>query len=293
MKIAALALLGGLMAGNLSQSDPVATWKQQFEFSTWPGKSGELKAGFLFTVDDFKLKTYKVEKDGVSIVSVAARPTALRRLLLSRNKEKHFLEIEIQVAPDSTDDAQEALLLRLGDFQAGDPAKAYTRGSALGLEIGDISFIGGEVTKKDVQKAGQIDFVRNNIRIRLRETGQDPTSVVRLARDIDEKIRELPDQNPAQVGAMKPIISSFVPLNATVKVNSTVPLKLEASDPRGQALRFLFESTAGGVSRDETVNPPTTTFFSDHQKGAIGITVSVIDASLLFRQESTSVEVLP
>jgi hypothetical protein len=168
------------------------------------------------------------------------------------------------------------------------------RGKKLGIDVGDINFVPGGTTAADLPNLEDIDFLRNNIRVYVARQGETVFDVLALAKAIDDRIDALPSVKRKELEALLPVITAFSPVTPTVNRNSSVELTLTVTNPQGQKLEFQFEHNIGtGISRDETVDPPKTTFFSDFTAGTAVLRAIVLTEGLLHTTATTTVEVLP
>jgi hypothetical protein len=265
--------------------------EKSVKFSAWPGRGGGFKAGFIFRTSDYPaLAGFSVEEDDRSIVEGTKKETTgtLRELVLKKDSDTVLISLE--VVQTSILDAHRALLNRLASVQAL-PRIAFMRGKELGIDVGDINFVPGGTTPADLPTLRAIDFLRNNIRVYVARQGDTVFDVLALAKAIDERIDALPSVKRKELEALLPVISAFSPVTPTVNRSASVELTLTVTNPQGQTLGFQFEHNIGtGISRDETVNPPTTTFFSDFTAGTAMLRAIVLTEGLLHATAKTAVE---
>jgi hypothetical protein len=275
------------------QHDPEGPEKSM-EFSSWPGRSGGFKAGFIFNTSHYPmLAGFSVEEDDRSIVEGTKKvPTsALRQLVLKKDSDTVLISLE--VVQTSILDAHRALLNQLASAQAL-PQIAFMRGKKLGIDVGDINFVPGGTIPADLPTLSEIDFLRNNIRVYVARQGDTVFDVLALAKAIDDRIDALPSVKRKELTALLPVITAFSPVAPTVNSNSSVELTFTVTNPQGQKLEFQFEYNIGiGIYRDETVDPPKTTFFSDFTSGTARLRAIVLTEGLLHATADTAVEVLP
>jgi hypothetical protein len=268
--------------------------EKSMKFSAWPGRGGGFKAGFIFKTSDYPtLAGFSVEEDDRTIVEGTKKGTTgtLRELVLKKDSDTVLISLE--VVQTSILDAHRALLNKLTNVQAL-PRIAFMPGKKLGIDVGDINFVPGGTIPADLPTLREIDFLRNNIRVYVARQGDTVFDVLVLAKAIDERIDALPSVKRKELEALLPVISAFSPVMPTVNRNASVELTLTVTNPQGQKLEFQFEHNIGtGIGRDETVNPPKTTFFSDFTEGTAMLRAIVLTEGLLHTTANTAVEVLP
>ena len=268
--------------------------EKSLKFNSWPGRSGGFKPGFIFNTSDYPmLAGFSVNEDDRSIVEGTKKVSTgtLRELVLK--KDSDTVLISLQVVQTSILDAHRALLNKLANVQAL-PSIAFMRGKKLGIDVGDINFVPGGTTAADLPTLRAIDFLRNNIRVYVARQGETVFDVLALAKAIDDRINALPSVKRKELEALLPVISAFSPVSPTVNRNSSVDLTLTVTNPQGQKLEFQFEHNIGtGLSRDETLDPQKTTFFSDFTAGTAMLRAIVLTEGLLHTTANTAVAVLP
>jgi hypothetical protein len=90
--------------------------EKSLKFSSWPGRSGGFKPGFIFNTSDYPmLAGFSVEEDDRSIVEGTKKITTgtLRELVLKKDSDTVLISLE--VVQTSILDAHRALLNRFSD----------------------------------------------------------------------------------------------------------------------------------------------------------------------------------
>lgn len=259
--------------------------KTALGFATWPGKQGPLKPGLsLDPLTVPALAGFVITKDERKLEKAGGAQTMLRSLVLTKGTDKVWLEI--QVGSIETDDAQEAMITRLSNTDAG-AAEAYRRGDSQGILVGDLNFIDGTAAADSTV----LHFVRNNIRILVKKLVGSPVDLVAAGTTIDTLIKAEANYTKASIKAQLPKIPTFAPVSATIAVLTSTPVTLVATDPAGLPLEIQLKATMGQITKDTSVNPPTILFQADNDPGKVTLTVTVLDARLLFATHTATVTI--
>lgn len=258
--------------------------KKMFDFKSWPGRDGDLKPGFRFVPTEYpQLAGFGVQQDRVELEQVDHSFVSKRAVDLVKDSEK--VSVQIQVSQDKTEVVHLSLLLSISQTQLH-PLIANPRGDLAGIQVGDLNFIDN---CSDATKPRVIRFARNNILVTLGKPAGSLMDLPGLAAAIDARIKSAPDLKPKALKAMLPAIQAFDPVKKSISPFASTPITLTTADPQGLKLKVRLTADLGRIARDESVNPPTTTFSSQNETGKATIDVQVINEALLFATEQTTV----
>jgi len=213
------------------------------------------------------------------------REVVLRKPPASPNDA--LMMITVAVAHGSTDNAHE-LLLRLGPLPTPAGPDPYVRGDKGDIAVGDLNIV-----HSGFDSSSLVAFARNNVVCTLRcrqSSSQTPIDLVALAKEIDAKIKALPDLTPAQFDALRPAITTFAPADPSInQPNGSTTLNITASDPSGESLSKVFTKDPG-IRLDAKATPPIVETDSA-RTGTFAVKLVLANQSLLFSTAEAKITV--
>ncbi len=219
--------------------------KQKTGFTDWKGTTGIVIAGASVTEDMLpELRSLKkIGEDNYSIEKVDK--TAYVKISKRWRSGENGFEAIMVVAP-SLEAAREFLIRRYAETQEMTPA-IKNRGQKLGLSLGDVCFGSADSLRK---RYSEIDFIRNNVVFLLRADGIIQNKLKSMAEKLDRNLalkkrgkeyRRFPDF---------PTIKLFVAEKTEMVSGESIPLVLEIDNPGDRELRYFWDISSGGVSKN-------------------------------------------
>jgi len=246
---------------------------EKYGFNQWPGKAASLKKGLLFSADVYpSLTKVNITSDDVSVqTNTRGTRGVLRRLRIKVGEKQHELSIRIGVAI-SGEKAHEMIVFDGLCAASG----GYSRRDDKALPIGDVRLV---YESKD-GRILSILFARNNLFISI--STNDSIDVQTLAKEFDEKIKNMPDLPQAEFDATRPKFEAFEPAVKKVKPRETVEMKVIATDPTGTGISF----PNMGKVKDDKIN-----FFAPEKPGPHTFAAYAVNGFLQFTRAEATIEV--
>ena len=195
--------------------------KEKYQFHQLPGKQKKLIAGYhlrlskLPLLEDFYVKSQSVHYFG---------ELWARRIIVLRNKKTDNLSlIRIVVAQKKCSDAHEALFQ---SYQLREREITLYPGQEQRIDVGDFCFL-----PRIKPYISMIDFVRNNIVVKISRRMNKELDVIKLAKRIDEILKKEPTYKNLEESKNLPIIKEFSSDKTTLSSGERTDLKINVFDP--------------------------------------------------------------
>ena len=251
--------------------------KEMYGFDKLSGKDKPLVAGFdigKFRADFPAIKTIRI--------SNYETKRAERIVSLYNERAEEEVKLHIIVAQQSCADAHEALFITY-TLSSKEPSYAF---GEKGINIGDFCLL-----TKMKPSLRRIDFVRNNIAIKVYGGKNTEFDIRELAKKIDDFIKNEPTWKSLDDSNKKPQIKSFSMEKPDISSGEKSYLRHEVVDPEEGILEYRFKVTGGSINQD----PKNTNIYyyrAGNQKGEYKITLHVINERNLTASKDAAIRVI-
>ncbi len=242
---------------------------RHFEYESWRGRTtlGENLFVWKFTLfgDEFPgWRPYRIQ----SLQTPGGPRSLLSIWQPSEDKANTLFSVDTFECA-SRADAQELLLRTAGEFQS--PLLRREPQSA----VGDVLFtVPGNTSAL---------YARANLVVLLRNAGQETIPVADFARRFDQDLTRRPESETA---TGHPIIRRFQAANEVVRTGTSVPLDVEASDPRNRPVYYKFFSGLGEVTEHDG-----RLRYQSQSAGSETITLFVVNANREVARQALHLEI--
>jgi len=235
-----------------TENETVEKLKELTDFAKWPGKNGPVRDGLNLSKYAIPSLSDAIEEPK-NIPRFSAREITPGEILVQYRSKwelspQDFLSITLTFA-NTCEEAHEYLIERF--FNSSMPFEGRVHRRDLPVKAGDLSFDDGRY------------FIRNNIIVEFHGVGTIVEKITQAAKEVDNLL--LARSTAVSTHPFRPVIKQFAIEDSVVKNQSFTKLIIDASDPQGSELYYLWRLTGGGIEKDDSGNYM---YYADREHGS-------------------------
>ncbi len=242
-------------------------YADRYGVENWPGKYGSVVAGL--GLDDISTDEVPLVLDHERWLTVDNERVVVRHY---ESVDQRFI-LEMAVTR-SCGTAHQLFFDQLTSPKSMVPLEppALPFGRVRLDDIGDICFA---LPQHGEEEFHSIEFVRNNLVVRIRSKGRESVGLRDFAESLDHTILSRPRYRDWRNSKLWPSIDRFEASTRQVKARSTTPLSISIADPRNEPFTISWDLSAGGILEEkggvcyyaEGSGPQTLTLLVVNQSG--------------------------
>ncbi|MBN1115416.1 MAG: hypothetical protein JXA66_08750 [Oligoflexia bacterium] len=247
-----------------------------FGLDKLPGKEMPLIAGF--NIDHLRkifpaVKTVRIINSKNELVQSCYS--------LMNEKFEQIARLDLIVAQKSCAEAYKALFATYALSEEDTALKANDK-----IKIGDLCLLSG-----NSKQPRRLDFVRNNIAVKIANKKRGNLDVVKIAGMIDEVLKKEPVFDSLEKSEKLPVIDRFEMENNNLKFSEKTSINYEVKNPEGGKMEYLFENQGGSVNR---VSGDSDEYYyrAGHERGTYDIVLYAINQRNLVAGKRISLSIL-
>lgn len=251
--------------------------KTNLNFDGLPGKEKPLLAGFSAKNLGSIFHTVRAVK-----ITKHEDKWIHSRFSLLDDKSAQMVKLDLIVAQKNCADAHEALFL---SYALNAMPFSLILGNNKEIQLGDFCLV------PDAKlPARRIDFVRNNIAVKLSNTKHGNQDVFKIAHKIDSILQQASGYETLEESQQLPLVSRFEIDNSSLRFSDKAFFKIDVENPEKGKLNYLFDINGGSVNM-VAEDKAEYYYRAGHEPGRYEITLNVINQRSLLSRKSLFVNI--